>query len=251
MLKDDPDAAWERWAKTDPYYAVLTSDKYHADQMDERQRREFFTSGDEDVERILRVCQERFEGCEFGSVLDLGCGVGRLVIPFAKRFNAVVGVDVSPSMLEICRANCFEYGCGNVELVLSDDELSRVDGEFDLVHSYIVLQHIVVPKGLKLIRSLMRKTKKAGILAIHVPIHRRAGIHRKVSNYLRRNLLPVNHVFNILFERPVSEPLMQMNVYNINDIISLGHEHGFLDFFLYFGERQSSFAAPIIFARRA
>jgi SAM-dependent methyltransferase len=250
MLKDDPDAAWERWAKTDPYFAVLTSDKYHADRMDDRQRREFFASGDKDVERILRICQDRFGGCEFGSALDLGCGVGRLVIPLAKRFDTVVGVDVSPSMLELCRANCAEHGCGHVELALSDDDLSRVDGEFDLVHSYIVLQHIVVPKGLKLIRALMGKTKKGGILAIHVPIHRRAGIHRKVSNYLRRNLRPVNHVVNILFGRRGSEPLMQMNVYKIDDIISLGHELGFLDFFLYFGEPQSSFIAPIIFARR-
>jgi 2-polyprenyl-3-methyl-5-hydroxy-6-metoxy-1,4-benzoquinol methylase len=33
------------------------------------------------------------------SVLDYGCGVGRLLIPLAERCECVVGVDVSDTML--------------------------------------------------------------------------------------------------------------------------------------------------------
>ena len=31
--------------------------------------------------------------------LDFGCGVGRVAIPLARRFEHVVGLDVSPGML--------------------------------------------------------------------------------------------------------------------------------------------------------
>jgi len=31
--------------------------------------------------------------------LDFGCGAARLVIPLAKRFEEVVGIDISPSTM--------------------------------------------------------------------------------------------------------------------------------------------------------
>jgi len=40
-----------------------------------------------------------------GSVLDAGCGTGRVAIELARRGVEVVGVDVDPSMLETARAN--------------------------------------------------------------------------------------------------------------------------------------------------
>ena len=64
--------------------------------------------------------------CAQKSSLDFGCGVGRLIIPFARVFEHVTGVDISPAMLEIAQRNCLEQGIHNVEFVRSDDELSRV-----------------------------------------------------------------------------------------------------------------------------
>jgi 2-polyprenyl-3-methyl-5-hydroxy-6-metoxy-1,4-benzoquinol methylase len=40
-----------------------------------------------------------------GSVLDAGCGTGRVAIELARRGVEVVGVDVDPSMLETARSN--------------------------------------------------------------------------------------------------------------------------------------------------
>src|SRR5438874_1693788 len=39
-----------------------------------------------------------------GRLLDLGCGTGRLLVPFAQRGSFVVGVDLSPEMLAVARA---------------------------------------------------------------------------------------------------------------------------------------------------
>ena len=38
-----------------------------------------------------------------GSVLDLGCGTGRLLLPLARAGHGVAGVDRSPAMLARCR----------------------------------------------------------------------------------------------------------------------------------------------------
>jgi SAM-dependent methyltransferase len=38
-----------------------------------------------------------------GSVLELGCGSGRVLIPTARAGVAIVGIDLSAAMLEICR----------------------------------------------------------------------------------------------------------------------------------------------------
>ena len=39
-----------------------------------------------------------------GPVLDLGCGTGRVLIPMAEQGSRVTGLDISPLMLEACRA---------------------------------------------------------------------------------------------------------------------------------------------------
>lgn len=79
-----------------------------------------------------------------GTVLDLGCGVGRLTIPFADLFVDLnfVGLDVSPKMLAEAKRRSagvrpnlrFELGDGRT-LPFEDDSLA---GAF----SVVTLQHI-------------------------------------------------------------------------------------------------------------
>jgi len=38
-----------------------------------------------------------------GTLVDLGCGTGRILIPFAQRGFRTIGVDLSPHMLEVVR----------------------------------------------------------------------------------------------------------------------------------------------------
>ena len=47
----------------------------------------------------LKFAEEHFK--EPGRLIDLGCGTGRLLVPFAKRGFTCLGVDLSDSMLEI------------------------------------------------------------------------------------------------------------------------------------------------------
>ena len=74
-------------------------------------------------------------------VLEIGCGVGRLLRPLAGRVARVVGVDLSEAMLARARDHC--EGLPNVELVRTDGGLdSFPDAAFDFVFSHIVFQHL-------------------------------------------------------------------------------------------------------------
>lgn len=48
------------------------------------------------------------------SVLDIGCGIGRLTVPVAERVKKVTAVDVADKMLELCKENVKKAGLENV-----------------------------------------------------------------------------------------------------------------------------------------
>jgi SAM-dependent methyltransferase len=67
-----------------------------------------------------------------GSLIDLGCGTGRLAIPFARRGFAVLGVDLSEAMLKVAAE---KVRAGGVEMSLVRANLVELDcvrdGSFD------------------------------------------------------------------------------------------------------------------------
>ncbi|MBA3365964.1 MAG: class I SAM-dependent methyltransferase [Actinobacteria bacterium] len=77
-----------------------------------------------------------------GVCLEVGCGGGRMTPHLAERFDRVLGLDVSPAMIE--RASAAIAGHPNVELRASSGE--RLDGvedaSVDVLVCYLVLQHL-------------------------------------------------------------------------------------------------------------
>ena len=45
-----------------------------------------------------------------GPILELGCGTGRVTIPLASNGFEVVGIDISPSMIQRANANAKQKG---------------------------------------------------------------------------------------------------------------------------------------------
>lgn len=170
----DTDRDWEAWGSRDPYYGVLTDERFRGRNLTPDTRAEFFASGREHVGHVLDVCRRHLDpGFSPGRVLDFGCGTGRLVIPFAAVAREVVGLDVSASMLAEARRNCEAAGLGNVTLLRSDDELSNAAGGFDLVHSFIVLQHIDADRGLRIVERLLARLAPGGIAALQLTYSKR------------------------------------------------------------------------------
>ena len=165
MSSDD---AWEEWGRQDPYFGVISVDRFRRENLDEEGRREFFESGRLQVDHVLAYCRSHLGG-DFipRSVLDYGCGTGRLVIPFAERIPDVVAMDVSKTMLEETARNCRAAGVENVRLLEADDELSSLDRSFDLVHSFIVFQHVPVERGLRIFERLLDHLNPGGACVAH------------------------------------------------------------------------------------
>lgn len=165
----DTDQAWEQWGQRDPYYGVLTWEKFRSGRITTQDLQEFFRTGDSHLHFLWHLRQQVFGLTDLPArVLDFGCGVGRLVVPFARQCEHVTGVDVSPSMLQEARRHCNALGLGNVVLVVSDDTLSRVTGEFDLVHSVITLQHIEPARVREILRHLIARLAPGGVAALQL-----------------------------------------------------------------------------------
>lgn len=163
------DIEWEHWGEREPYFGVLTDEKFRSRNITDETKEEFFETGKKHVDYVINICRTHFDqSFSPKRILDFGCGVGRLVIPFAGIGKCVVGLDVSESMLKEAARNCNVYSVGNVELVKSDDNLSSLSGRFDLIHSFIVFQHIPVERGRLILGKLLSHLEEGGICAIQI-----------------------------------------------------------------------------------
>ncbi len=105
-----------------------------------------------------------------GTCVEVGCGPGRMTGALAERFDRVIGLDVSPAMLEQARAN---VSAPNVELrAVSGERLDGVpDGVADALVCYLVLQHL---PSARVVRSYLaefaRVLAPAGEAFVQVPV---------------------------------------------------------------------------------
>lgn len=72
------------------------------------------------------------------NILDIGCGAGKYIIPFAKMARSVTGLDISPNMIEFAAENAKKEQLQNVQLkVLPWQQLEVAqkgwENRFDLV----------------------------------------------------------------------------------------------------------------------
>jgi trans-aconitate methyltransferase len=230
---ENTDAHWKMWGRIDPYRAVLFERKYKRDALDENTFQEFFKTGKEHVECLMEKLSQLNPKLSLDTAVDFGCGVGRLVIPLAGRFQKVIGVDVSPDMLNESRKNCSRFGVFNAEFALSDDLVSRVPLGVQLVHSFLVLQHIPVGRGLSICANLIKRLAPGGACALHVPIDRDPSLLKKLVYFGKHVVPPSRYLLNFLQRKTLNEPLMQVNPYPIRAMYEVLASAGMRDISLW------------------
>jgi len=202
-MKDKYREQWERLGYNDPYWAVLTDPEKKGNLWGSA---EFFKSGEIEISNVFFELNQLKILISFNTAVDFGCGVGRLSRALATRFDKVVGVDVSSSMLsEAMRAN---KHAKNIEFLHNKPDNLTVfaDNSIDFLYCNIVLQHMPRSKQLVFISEFCRILRPMGTLVFQTLsnanlrtwegwIHVLAG--NNILNFARRIKYGPNRVMEI------------------------------------------------------
>lgn len=226
----DTTVDWEKLAKDNAYWAVLTEDRFRGE-LDSAALDAFFASGAENVEGFLRLLSSTFPdvASPFETVIDFGCGAGRLLIPMARLSDVAYGVDISPTMRELAAENAERSGV-SVECVDTPEVLARRGVQADWVNSYIVLQHIEPRRGYFLINDLLQCVRPGGVVTIHIPMFKtsdRADYLNDRVRYFRNDSYYSETVF--IDRDTYDHPDIQMFDYDANTVLALFHKNQMTD----------------------
>jgi ubiquinone/menaquinone biosynthesis C-methylase UbiE len=222
MSYRNTDKEWELFGKKDAYYGVLSNSRFHKKNLTSESRYDFFESGREDIEMIMRVIDKDFGGINSAKrFLDFGCGTGRTSIPLSKYAEHVVGVDVSSAMLTEARKNSRLRSIKNIEFIQSDDNLSMVTGKFDFIYSIITFQHISIKRGEKIFAQLIDKLNEGGIGSVHFVYERNIGWLKRVATKIKKYLPFSKEIINLAQGKNLNYPIVQMNCYDINKLLRI------------------------------
>lgn len=99
--------------------------------------------------------------------LDVGCGPGTITLGLAQAVapGEVIGIDVSPSVIDRARSAAKAEGVANVTFRIGTIYEPALDiGTFDVIYAHQVLQHLARPvQALRVARRLLRPRGVVGI----------------------------------------------------------------------------------------
>jgi 2-polyprenyl-3-methyl-5-hydroxy-6-metoxy-1,4-benzoquinol methylase len=123
------------------------------------------------IEKALENLARRMPGFGEGSVVDLGCGQGRLTIPLSKwclerGCRNTVGVDISASAVDFARESAGQEGMAEVTEFVEDDILVFLQGQKSSSFSVIVCTEVFLfyPPYEKVLQQIARVMVPGGLL---------------------------------------------------------------------------------------
>lgn len=210
---------WEKLAREDPFWAVLTDPDKSGNRW---QVEEFFATGEKtvalDIAAITREVTDLAKGC----ALDFGCGVGRLTQALAGYFFHVTGVDVAAPMIEQAQKH---NRCGervSYHHNPASDLKLFADDSFDFVYSIITLQHIPPPLIRGYLKEFCRVCRPGGVIFFQLPTH---GPERswRYSWYPPTAWMRIKRLF---LKKTALMPEMTMNGLKKDEVLSILHRFG-------------------------
>lgn len=174
---------WDEIASDNALYGVLSLKDF--ENQDDVDINKFWDMGKSDVNKFMNVLKDfsDIKTTSELSMIEIGCGVGRMTHYFSKLFRKVYAIDVSSEMIN--RARNYWRDFENIEWVIGNGtDLHQISNKsIDFVFSFIVLQHIPYPEViLNYIRESARVLNNGGIALLQfrtVP----QGINLTASKY--------------------------------------------------------------------
>jgi ubiquinone/menaquinone biosynthesis C-methylase UbiE len=148
---------WETLAKKNAKYYIVSD---HGHSITEEK---FQESARKDFERLI-VNDPILDGLS-GTILDIGCGIGRLDALLTVFFDHVIGVDISGEMIRQAKERLEGFPITFVETDGSTFPMN--DATIDVAFSYLVFQHIKTEEMLqKNFQEVLRVLKPGGIFKV-------------------------------------------------------------------------------------
>ncbi len=125
------------------------------------------------------------------TVVDLGCGKGENLVPLARRGAYIVGVDLSPELVELAKRRVEAAGVKADLRVGSAYATGLPDECADIVFCIALVHHLNIPQ---LCSEMRRILKKTGFIIISEPV-RFSQSYDRVRKLLpkRRNISEYEH----------------------------------------------------------
>jgi SAM-dependent methyltransferase len=172
----DTDSDWRKIGAEQPFWGVLSGERYRRENLTDASLLEFYRTGHDDIGQVVdRAARFLGDWPAPRRALDFGCGVGRLAFAMTRHAGEVVGYDVSPEMLGEARAQAQvqAQASGDAAPSFTDRWPEPGDGPgFDWINSYIVFQHIPPDRGLRLLGDLLALLAPEGLVSLHFTFHR-------------------------------------------------------------------------------
>ncbi|MBP0582110.1 class I SAM-dependent methyltransferase [Labrys sp. LIt4] len=164
---------WMRLGQQDAHWSVLVDERFRRENV-ENNMQLFYDSGRSDIdacEAILR--RNGFQLAPSHRALDFGCGVGRLSLALAPRVRSVLGVDISENHLRYARQRAASHNIENVSFtcIRAVSDISNL-GQFDVIITFIVLQHNPPPVMRHILQSILEKLAPGGVAVFQLPTYR-------------------------------------------------------------------------------
>jgi ubiquinone/menaquinone biosynthesis C-methylase UbiE len=119
-----------------------------------------------------------------GRVLDLACGPGIVAEKIAPLVDEVIGVDLTPRMVELATARCKSANLSNCSFrAASAERLPFSDRFFDTVVTRLALHHFLAPA--EALAEAWRVLRPAGCLVVAdivaSPVEEEAALHNAIE----------------------------------------------------------------------
>jgi SAM-dependent methyltransferase len=152
---------WEILANKNAFWAACTSGKRHVDW----RLPDFLATGEREVSWTERVAQEsQIYPTRRSLAVDFGCGPGRLTGALKERFQRVVGIDTSMTMLSMARR---AHPDENIQFGESTKTIEN--HSVDLVYTTFVLQHLTQGEVDDCFHEFARILHPEGLLIFQYP----------------------------------------------------------------------------------
>lgn len=165
---------WSQLGSSQPYWSVLTDKKFLLENMDEKEKIEFYESGRGSCKAIIQtlirndVIKDKSAAKDL-EIIEIGCGTGRVTKHLAQMFKKVTAIDVSKGNMEVAASVVQDM---NVSFCLFEgiEDYNNLP-KADIVYSIIVLQHNVPPVIKCILNAMLRALKPGGIAYFQVPTY--------------------------------------------------------------------------------